>query len=111
MNKSFDKKSFADKIEKVYFTLNKDSFQEQIKSMHKDCLILCLESMGNNEHLIKSVIEKGLPNTVFCSKDKFMFCSMFFNFCNVKVHTLLEPNSIIFTWENIYSDYNEVLMR
>lgn len=79
-------------------TLNINTIHQQMKEINRQTLISYLEKIGNNKHLIESIIEKGLPKAVICSEDKHEFCALIFNFCEINVHKALPAETVFLSW-------------
>lgn len=89
---------FTQAVYELADKLSINSIHQQMKEFNEKSLIGALEQIGGNEHLIESIKEKGLPKVVFCSEDKLVFCSVFFNFCKIIQNKLLPSKSIILSW-------------
>lgn len=85
-------------VYKLADTLSINSIHQQMKEFNEKCLIDALEKIGNNEHLIESIKEKGLPKLVICSEDKYEFCALVFNFCKINVHKALPAETVLLSW-------------
>lgn len=97
-NKLNHNQEFTQAAYKLSVDISIESINQKMKEFSKQSLISALEQIGGNEHLIESIKEKGLPKVVFCSEDKLLFCSVFFNFCKIIQNKLLASESIILSW-------------
>lgn len=97
-SKSYYDHVFTQAVSDLSATLSINTIHKKMKEINEQSLISALEQVGNNEHLIESIKEKGLPKVVFCSEDKLIFCSIFFNFCKIINNKLLDSGSIILSW-------------
>jgi len=96
-NSKFDH-AFTQAVYELADKLSINSIHQQMKEINEQTLIGFLEKVGNNEHLIESIKEKGLPKSVICSEDKYEFCAIIFNFCEISVHKALPAETVLLSW-------------
>ena len=110
-NKSQYDKIFTQAVYQLADTLSINTINQQMKEITGLSLISTLERIGNNEHLIESIKEKGLPKVVICSESKLLFCTIYFNFCKIKVHQLIDPECILFSWIDPVEFFSDNFLR
>lgn len=97
-NNSHYDQVFTQAVYKLADTISINTIHQQMKGINEQSLIGFLKQVGNNEHLIESIKDKGLPKSVICSEDKHLLCILLFNFCEIKVHSALPHETILLSW-------------
>lgn len=99
-NKSNYNEVFTQAVYKLADKISVNSIHSKMKEVNVETLINFLEEIGNNQHIIDSLKDKGLPKAIICSEDKYAFCALVFNFCEINIHKALPEETVMLSWVN-----------